>query len=81
MPPQVCAALEYLRFAEQLRNPPSGFDGMRVEGRDLQPAEERVYVAGLKVLEDYFKARFEYQTSSKVVGDGPEDRPSVPSTV
>lgn len=55
IPPRVAAAQDYLRFAEQLRNPPTAFDGQsRDAARDLTPKEQAVYDAALEVLRLYF---------------------------
>lgn len=55
MPPRITAALDYLRFAEGLRNPPARFDGQAPEARELGPAEQKVYDAALGVLKRYFE--------------------------
>ncbi len=61
IPPCVAAAQEYLRFAEQLRNPPPAFDGQRTDtSRDLTPKERVVYDAALEVLRLYFSGEKDY---------------------
>ena len=71
IPPQVAAAQDYLRFAEQLRNPPPSFDGQsRDSSRDLTPKEQAVYDAALEVLRLYFQGEQDYAG----IGGGPAPR-------
>lgn len=64
VPPRVAAAQEYLRFAEQLRNPSPMFEMHRVEPRDLTIAEQKVYNDALEVLRTYFNGECNYGDSS-----------------
>ena len=84
VPPKVAAAQDYLRFAEQLRNPLPGFDGMRgADPRDLNHREQAVYDAALEVLRTYFTGEQEFAPGSDPGpshgGDGPTDRVPVNS--
>lgn len=77
IPAKVAAALEFLRFAEFLRNPPSQFDGGRSESRDLNQREQAVYDAALEVMRLYFTGEQEFgpaAASPEGFGDGPDRR-------
>lgn len=61
IPAKVAAAMEYLKFADQLRNPPAYFDGTRPESRDLSKKEQAVYDAALEVLRTYFMGEQDFE--------------------
>ena len=54
VPGRVDAAMSYLRFAEDLKNPPPRFDGQRIEPQDLSDSEQATRDAALDVLRRYF---------------------------
>lgn len=53
LPGHVEAALQFLRFAEEIRQP-HGFDATLRKGRELSPTEAEVHDSALTVLLDYF---------------------------
>jgi hypothetical protein len=81
IPAKVAAAMEFLRHAESLRNPPASFDGTRPEARDLDPKEKAVYSAALEVLRLYFAGEQDYAPSEGASEPPPEDDPRNPVKV
>lgn len=73
VPPKVAAAQDYLRFCECMRNPSSGFDGMKGEARDLGATEQKVYEAALEVLRLYFSGEQDFDSAPASSPTPPED--------
>lgn len=60
VPGRVDAALQFLKHADWVKNPPPVFDGQRIESRDLTEQEQRVEDAALAVLLDYFGCKADF---------------------
>lgn len=77
-PGRVDAALEFIRHANEVRNPRPNFDGMKPESRDLTPQEEAVESAALEVLRRYFtgEANFGDHAPTATAPAPPVERPA-----
>jgi hypothetical protein len=81
MPGCVMAALQFLQFAQLLKNPPPTFDGCRSEPQDLAPNEQACYDEALKLLHRYFRVGdLVVPAGVRRGGDHPDNPDSVPVT-
>ncbi len=65
VPGRIDAALQFILFAERVKNPVPVFDGMKPEPRDLSAKEGKVEDAALGVLLDYFECKADFGDDPK----------------
>jgi hypothetical protein len=72
LPGHVEAALQFLRFAEEIRQP-LGYDANPRKGRELSKTEAEVHDSALTVLLDYFNQPITPPTGPSGATVGPSD--------
>ncbi len=80
LPGRVDAAMQFVRHADILRNPPPGFEGMRQEPRELTAVEQRVEDAALAVLLDYFECKADFGDDPPRLSMDTKSSPEVTAT-
>lgn len=60
LPNRVEAAIQFLRWSRDERNPPPNFDGMRAEGRDLSKNEQAAHDMAVEVFRKYLSGEEAY---------------------